>query len=410
MVPIEHILQYGVHQACYSHCVFGNPYFKSLGLSDDELEDALHKLPFSDGLNHVVERGLNKSIIDSYLKDWTEEMNAQHANHPRYMEIMKRMQSCHKRLLAKLPEATRKYENNLESKIASVKRKIYGQDAIADADADAESTVEGVRKSTRIAQRMTKDTANTLISLIQETSSAKKTPPKDPPKNTPKKKNSLKKKATLSTVTNRAKTGPKKGRRKENPKKKATPPILTDEQECFEEWKKDYILYQTRSRRTRSMSQSATNVAPVASSTSESPSATNNERRKLCSRPYSIACLKDRTVRAKFETVVKHMSQLHFTSTFEESIPIEQQKTQHFMVTYDKLIEKPGKKGTERSKNTTIFFCPERVNQACLAARLIRLGLAMAGRSSEENFVLTSDEKEYYELVFGKKVVKNNIE
>ena len=171
-------------------------------------------------------------------------MNAQHANHPRYMEIMKRMQSCHKRLLAKLPEAANKYKHNLESKIASVRRKIYGQDAIADTDTDAETTVEGVRKSSQIAQRMTKDTAKTLISLIQETSSAKKTPPKDPPKNTPKKKNSLKKKATLSTVTNRAKTGPKKGRRKENPKKKATPPALTDKSECFENWKRSYIFDQ----------------------------------------------------------------------------------------------------------------------------------------------------------------------
>ena len=105
----------------------------------------------------------------------------------------------------------------------------------------------------------------------------------------------------------------------------------------------------------------------------------------------------------------KHMSQLHYTSTFEEPIPMEQQKTQHFMVTYDKLIEKPGKKGTERSKCTTILFCPERVDQTCLGARLIGLGLAMAGKSSsKENFVLTSDEKEYYELVFGEKVVKNN--
>ena len=151
MVPIEQILMYGVHPACYSHCVFGNAYLKSLGLSDDELEDAIYKLAFSDGLNRVVERGLNKSIIDNYLEDWTEEMNAQHADHPRYVEIMKRMQCCHKRLLGKLPEAVSKYEHNLESKIADLKRKIYGQDAI---DAEAETTVE-VRKSSRIAQRKT---------------------------------------------------------------------------------------------------------------------------------------------------------------------------------------------------------------------------------------------------------------
>ena len=125
MVHIGHILLYGVHQTSYSHCVFVNAYFKSLGLSYDELvEDAIKTLPFSDGLKYAVERGLNKSIIDKYLEDWTEEINTQHANHTRrYVGIMKKMQCCHKRLLAKLPEAASKYEHNLESRLADVRRK-----------------------------------------------------------------------------------------------------------------------------------------------------------------------------------------------------------------------------------------------------------------------------------------------
>ena len=75
--------------------------------------------------------------------------------------------------------------------------------------------------------------------------------------------------------------------------------------------------------------------------------------------------MKDHTTRDSFDVVTQHMKTVQFNSTLEceydrKRIP----KLQHFMFTYDKMVEKPHKAVNsrfERQKPVCSFLTPEGV-------------------------------------------------
>ena len=80
-------------------------------------------------------------------------------------------------------------------------------------------------------------------------------------------------------------------------------------------------------------------------------------------------------------------------------------KVQYFMVTYDKLVQKPHFSSNKRSRDgpKSIFFVPEYFNVKEFGKVLKDVGQAMLLESGEGYFC-TDDKQVYEEMVFGKKM------
>ena len=127
-------------------------------------------------------------------------------------------------------------------------------------------------------------------------------------------------------------------------------------------------------------------------------------RRSVFSQPISCAGLKDQTVRLKFSTAVKQVSQLQYCSTFAmERLRNLYPKSQHFMFTYDELVEKPHyQPDPERSEPCFIFLAPVGVDREELGRQFQIVGKAME-EGSGDGYYFAKDTEEYKEKVFGKK-------
>ena len=127
-------------------------------------------------------------------------------------------------------------------------------------------------------------------------------------------------------------------------------------------------------------------------------------RRSVTSPPTSLSSVKDRTVRTKFEVCAKHISELQYCNTFEEKAPRDYHpKSQHFMFTYDELVQKPHyvKNGIAiRPSPLGIFLAPKGVSQKSFAATLQKISKEMA-KNSGKGYVFATSTEEYSELVFG---------
>jgi hypothetical protein len=132
-------------------------------------------------------------------------------------------------------------------------------------------------------------------------------------------------------------------------------------------------------------------------------------RRKVHTRPSSVAGVKDRTVRAKFELAGKHISELQYCNTWEEEDDrLLHPKSQHFMVTFDEMVQQPhySKHNRYKRKNPVlILLTPEDFDEKAFGSKLVSIGKAMMKRSGT-GYVCISDPDEYSELVFGKRLKK----
>ena len=153
--------------------------------------------------------------------------------------------------------------------------------------------------------------------------------------------------------------------------------------------------------------------APEEETAEETPTKNKrgSKRRKVDTRPTSVNCVKDRTVRAKFAVTAKHLSELQHCSTWENKIDCnEKPKSQHFMYTYDEMVQKPHCSENSRTRRpggpSSIFLCPEDYELKELGQRLIAVGKEMM-RKNGEGYHCTTDPNEYHDLVFGEKIKLN---
>ena len=137
-------------------------------------------------------------------------------------------------------------------------------------------------------------------------------------------------------------------------------------------------------------------------------------RRATKSRPSSISNIKDRVSRPKFNKCARQVSELHGLTTFAKKEDRDRvPKSQHFMYSYDELVEKPhyAKLGVTRDTPLSVFFAPEGVDVKALGQILTNVGKEMMknnGRNKGKNYVVTNDKDAYSNLIFGEKMTKKN--
>jgi hypothetical protein len=123
----------------------------------------------------------------------------------------------------------------------------------------------------------------------------------------------------------------------------------------------------------------------------------------MSSRPETTAQRKDATVRNKFKATAKHMSELQQTSTFKDG-DRDSTKSQHFMFTYDELVQKPRSGETRRKQPQCIFLIPDHCDLEKLGVMLMRVsGQLFRGRMDfpKSRVRCTQSHQEYFEHVFG---------
>eukprot|EP00531_Pseudo-nitzschia_arenysensis_P019076 CAMPEP_0116137230 /NCGR_PEP_ID=MMETSP0329-20121206/12143_1 /TAXON_ID=697910 /ORGANISM="Pseudo-nitzschia arenysensis, Strain B593" /LENGTH=319 /DNA_ID=CAMNT_0003632143 /DNA_START=28 /DNA_END=987 /DNA_ORIENTATION=+ len=127
-------------------------------------------------------------------------------------------------------------------------------------------------------------------------------------------------------------------------------------------------------------------------------------KRPVNSRPRTVSSMKDRTVRGNFECCAKHTAKLQCSTTIEnEKARKIHPKSQHFMYTYDEVLERPhnAEMGIQvRDEPLHIFLTPEGVNTKEFGKRLKKVAEEMT-KNSGKGYRLTNDHEEYTELVFG---------
>mmetsp|Transcript_8425 Transcript_8425/g.20724 ORF Transcript_8425/g.20724 Transcript_8425/m.20724 type:complete len:504 (-) Transcript_8425:69-1580(-) len=127
-------------------------------------------------------------------------------------------------------------------------------------------------------------------------------------------------------------------------------------------------------------------------------------RRSVRSSPYSVSCMKDRTVRGKFEACASHMAKLHTCGTMSNMKAVEYHpKSQHFMYTYDELVTKPHyapDSMNKREEAIHVFLTPRGVDEKEFGQRLTKVGREMS-KGSGRGYHLTQDQDKYHALVFG---------
>ena len=91
-------------------------------------------------------------------------------------------------------------------------------------------------------------------------------------------------------------------------------------------------------------------------------------------------------------------------------------KSQHVMLIYDELIQKPYKENASyfRDKRMLGLLIPSRLDKQKFGQALIDVGMEMIGTKrtgvSENDFLVTEDKDEFHEAIFGKKVTKRKRE
>lgn len=134
--------------------------------------------------------------------------------------------------------------------------------------------------------------------------------------------------------------------------------------------------------------------------------AMKNGKTKRCvtSRPNSIASVKDQAVRLKFEVCAKFIKGLQNLNTFpEKEIRDFWPKSQHLMLTYDELVQKPRGKTVKRPTPLTFLLRPEGLDVKEFGKMLKRIGTAMekGGRNIGKGYQIADTPEEYSDWVFG---------
>lgn len=128
-------------------------------------------------------------------------------------------------------------------------------------------------------------------------------------------------------------------------------------------------------------------------------------RRSVSTCPYSLKSVKDKTVRDKFKVCANHISELQYCNTFEEKAWRDYYpKSQHFMFTYDEMVQKPYKEcgPPKRSNPLCIFLPPEGVGVKEFGNILQKVSKEMS-KNTGKGYRMAKDKDDYFDLVFGGK-------